>query len=294
MNKFKSHFRFDKQERNGIFFLLLTIVLLQTVYFLVKYQNSNTDSALRWDSDFQKGIDSLKQIALVTKTPKIYPFNPNYITDFKGYTLGMSTEEIDRLIAFRKTGKFVNSNLEFQVVTQVSDSLLSVISPFFKFPEWTQKRNKTQISATTQNKTQSVPINKVKDINKASAEQLMEIYGVGEKLSARIIKFRDRLGGFLVNDQLYDVYGLDTETVERALQRFQVVNPPKIKKIKINSASSSEIAGLIYINRSQAEKIVRYREVNGPFNSLNDVAPMFNDSKEKIDRIGLYLSFEKE
>ncbi len=47
-------------------------------------------------------VDSLR-IALELKAPKIFPFNPNYITDYKGYSLGMSNEEIDRLHQFRAT-----------------------------------------------------------------------------------------------------------------------------------------------------------------------------------------------
>jgi hypothetical protein len=53
----------------------------------------------------------------------LYPFNPNFITDFKGYKLGMSVQEID-LLEYRKGNKYVNSPKEFQAVTQVSDSLL--------------------------------------------------------------------------------------------------------------------------------------------------------------------------
>lgn len=45
------------------------------------------------------------------------------------------------------------------------------------------------------------------DINAATAEDFKTINGIGEKLSARIVKFRDRLGGFLTSEQLYDVYG---------------------------------------------------------------------------------------
>ncbi len=85
---------------------------------------------------FQKEIDSLKMVEIENSKPKIYPFNPNYITDYKGYTLGMSVEEIDRLLEFRKQDKWINSAEQFQQVTQVSDSLLNAISPYFKFPEW--------------------------------------------------------------------------------------------------------------------------------------------------------------
>jgi hypothetical protein len=40
--------------------------------------------------------------------------------------------EIDRLLAFRKENKYVNSAKEFQNVTKVSDSLLND-GPYFKF-----------------------------------------------------------------------------------------------------------------------------------------------------------------
>ena len=42
----------------------------------------------------------------------------------------MSTQEIDRLLAFRKENKFGNAAEEFQQVTKISDSLLKVISPY--------------------------------------------------------------------------------------------------------------------------------------------------------------------
>ena len=85
---------------------------------------------------FKKQLDSLYVAKLESKHPKIFPFNPSFLTDFKGYTLGMSTEEIDRLLAFRKENKWINSVEDFKQVTKVSDSLLNKISPYFKFPDW--------------------------------------------------------------------------------------------------------------------------------------------------------------
>ena len=123
-----SHFKFNKQERSGIFFLLLFIVLLQVVYFLIKMDvfDSGT-SNFAPNIEQQTKIDALKQEALQKDSIKIYPFNPNFITDYKGYTLGMSVAEIDKLHAFRKTDAYVNSAKEFQKVTKVSDSLLAKI-----------------------------------------------------------------------------------------------------------------------------------------------------------------------
>ena len=104
----RSHFnparrsgRFNKQERSGIFFLLLLIIILQGVYFYIKTKPFKGESVVIIDTMVQSQLDSLRLLALQKDTNKIFPFNPNYITDYKGYTLGMSVEELDRLFALQ-------------------------------------------------------------------------------------------------------------------------------------------------------------------------------------------------
>ena len=132
----KSYFKFSKSQRNGIFVLLLIIVSLQCLYFYTDRSQPEVSVDKEALNRFQKELDSLHKVEIEKQAPKIFPFNPNYITDYKGYTLGMSNEEIDRLIAFRNEGNWINSVKQFQEVTKVSDSLLNKISPYFKFPEW--------------------------------------------------------------------------------------------------------------------------------------------------------------
>jgi competence ComEA-like helix-hairpin-helix protein len=206
----------------------------------------------------------------------------------------MSLEEIDRLHAYRTKNLFVNSPEEFQRVTQISDSFLNRISPYFKFPDWVKNKSsdrpKSQVIESVYDSSEKVELNQIKDLNKATAEELRSIYGIGDKLSQRIIKFRDRLGGFVVDDQLYDVYGLESEVVQRTLEKFKVMSPPQIKKININTASEAEISKLIYISNSLARKIVDYRKNNGAFTSFGELNEIEGFPTQKIDRIKLYLA----
>ncbi|WP_245188918.1 ComEA family DNA-binding protein [Maribacter dokdonensis] len=241
------------------------------------------------ENSLQVQVDSLKTIAAKNNKERVYPFNPNFITDFKGYSLGMTIEEIDRLHEYRKRNKFVNSAEEFQEVTKVSNSLLNVISKDFKFPEWTQN---AKPNTHKSNSIESVNVNKItlKDLNTVTAQDLQKISGIGEKLSARIIKFRDRLGGFLIDEQLYDVYGLEKDVVKRTLNEFRVISKPKIVKINVNIATASELSKLIYLQKHVSESIVNYRNLNGSINSLNELSKIENFPIERIDRIALYLS----
>ncbi len=299
----QSHFKFNKQERSGIFFLLFIVILLQVGYFILRFFSSDeAASSFSLDAPAQAKIDAMKERALVADSVKIFPFNPNFISDYKGYTLGMSVAEIDRLHAFRAENEYVNSPEGFQKVTKISDSLLKVISPYFKFPEWTKKSKQSKVSgqqfkarhddsfSTGALRRGNSEVFQVKDLNSVTAEELKSIKGVGEKLSVRIIKFRDRLGGFLVDEQLYDVYFLEPSVANHVLKKFKVFNKPVVEMINVNTASVDAIASLVYIKYDVAREIVSYREENGPYLSLNELGNIEGFPTDKIDRIALYLS----
>lgn len=292
MKNFKSHFKFTKQERSGIFFLLLILILVQVGYYVYRNATIGESKVMVLDTETQAEISRLKQNVLEKDTVRIYPFNPNFITDYKGYSLGLSLQEIDRLHAFRANNTYVNSAAEFQQVTMVSDSLLAVLAPYFKFPDWVSR--KTSVKPRKQNRSDKVKaVVKVADLNTATAEDLRIINGIGETLAARIIKFRDRLGGFLIDDQLSDVYGLKPEVVKRTLLHFSVLKIPEIEKIDINTASVDELAQLVYIQKSVAYDIVAYRERNGGINSFDELLEIERFPADRINRIALYLFLKK-
>nr|WP_285903425.1 helix-hairpin-helix domain-containing protein [Arenibacter sp. H213] len=285
--------------------MLFIILFLQLLYY-VWATNSPTlhQPQLKFDPEVQWRMEQLKIAFTQQDSVVIYDFNPNFITDYKGYVLGMSPIEIDRLHSFRAERKFVNSTQEFQEVTLVSDSLLKVLSPYFKFPDWTQKPKRTinnKERQSSENKLEGaiyvggkeVKVPKVglefKNINLATAADLRTISGVGEILSNRVIKFRDRLGGFVVEEQLEHVYGLEKEVVLKVWERFRIVDAPRIVKININDASAAELVKLVYINYKLANRIVAFREFNGVISSFEELLDLEDFPSEKIDIIQLYL-----
>lgn len=210
---FKSHFKFSKNQRNGIFLLIVIILGLQCLYFYIDFSRPDIQVNTEKLAGFQKEIDSLRAVEVEKRTPKTYPFNPNYITDYKGYTLGMNNEEIDRLITFRNEGNWINSVKQFQEVTKVSDSLLNVISPYFKFPE--RVTSPKPARAITYQKIPKT-FDQKRDLNTVTAKQLQKVNGIGEYYSEKIIKLRNKfIGGFIADIQLQDVNGLTPELIEK-------------------------------------------------------------------------------
>lgn len=292
MKKFKSHLVFSRSQRNGIFLLVLLIIVLQVIYFLGNRQSSPGDSQPP-DPElavFQKKIDSIRNASRSGDTVKIYPFNPNFITDYRGYTLGLTVEEIDKLHSYRKQDQWVNSAEDFQRVTGVDDSTLTRLSPYFRFPEWV---NTSRPAIVSDNKTNSkVEVRDKQDLNSASVEDLVMIKGIGEILAGRIVNYRSKIGGFIDNLQLKDIYGLNYETRNEVLAHFSVRNAPLVEKININSAGLLELSNIPYINYELAREIINFRLLNGNIGSFEELAKIKEFPSEKIDRIALYLTLE--
>ncbi|WP_298881289.1 helix-hairpin-helix domain-containing protein [uncultured Polaribacter sp.] len=293
MKIFKSHFWYNKSQRNGIFFLVTLIIIFQLIIVFVDFTSNNKiDLKTSEVLAFHNQIDSLKSVELENRKPKIYPFNPNYITDFKGEQLGMSIEEIDRLLLFRKTNKFVNSKSEFQKVTKVSDSLLNKISPYFKFPEWVTKRNQiTSKNLYNSNNIKKISIS-TSDINKATAEDFKTIRGIGEAYSERIVKYRTKLQGFTYNNQLNEVWGLDQEVVKKVLSVFKIIEKPIIKKVNVNTVSFKDLLKNPYIDYNLCKKIFEYRDEVAELQNISELKNISGFPLDKYDRIVLYLVAE--
>lgn len=295
MNKFKSHFWYNKRQRNGILFLTTLILALQFLYFFIDFTSDEKIIESAEAIRLQQRIDSLKLLALENQQPKIFPFNPNFISDFKGYQLGMNPTEIDQLLAFRKTGRFINSAEEFQQVTKISDSLLQIISPYFQFPEWVTADNKKSNFSRenkTETKNQLADTSIKKDLNLATTEELQSVYGIGEKLANRIITYRTSLQGYSYDEQLYEVYYLEKITAEKVLQRFSVQQKPDIKKVNLNKATFKEILNLPYIDYGLTKRIFNYRKQVNSIENLDELKKIDSFPLEKFDRIALYLTIQ--
>ena len=285
----KSFLSYSKSQRIGILLFFGIIILVQGIYFFYDFTAKETidKEQSKWLA-LQSTVDSLK-LNNKNYKPTIYPFNPNFITDFKGYKLGMSVEEIDRLLAYRAQNKFVNSAAEFQAVTKVSDSLLKAISPYFKFPDWV-KNNKNNSQEFAKNDFSKPGKIIVLDINQATKEDLMKVYGIGDKISDRILEQKDKYGAFVSMEQMDDIWGLSPEVLEKLKSSFAVKSVTNCKKININNASVKELTQFPFFRYQLAKDIVVFRTMKGDI-KIEDLSKIKGFPLEKIKIIALYLEF---
>ena len=289
MPNFKSHFEFDNQQRSGILLLCSLIVgLFCVLYFYTPQPVLLLDICSPQIVKQQAYVDSLRLDALERKKPKRYPFNPNFISDYKAYTLGLTAAQFDRLSRYRSKNKWINSLKDFKVVTKASDSLMAIIGPLFKFPDWVVK------SSSSPQKTSSLALSykdKI-DLNVATSAQLQQVRGIGPALSARIISYKDKLGGFSADKQLLSVWGLSERVVANVLAAFTVKTPKQIHQISVNTASASDIATISGISYDLAKQIWEFRVLRQKIVSLSELQKIEGMTASKYALIELYLHVE--
>jgi competence ComEA-like helix-hairpin-helix protein len=128
------------------------------------------------------------------------------------------------------------------------------------------------------------------EINTGDSATLVTLPGIGPVLSSRIIKYRHLLGGFARTEQLREVYGLSEETFEMIKDKI-FADSAQVVKISINTAGFKEIARLPYFEKYEVTAILKYRELKGKINNINDLIDNKVVTKEKGLKIAPYLKF---
>ncbi|SEP81030.1 ComEA family DNA-binding protein [Flavobacterium urocaniciphilum] len=289
--------KFSKTHYLGIAILLFLIGALQ---FLIYWNTTSATDNVELSKEekewlsVQNEVDSLKVSTEENKT-KMYPFNPNFISDYKGYKMGMTNEQIDKLHQFRNQNKYVNSKAEFQQLTGVSNAWMKQYAPYFKFPDWVTKKSTYKIQSNFENKYPKYEKKEVKivvqDINTANQIELEKVYMIGEKMALKILAEKEKLGAFASMEQLGFIWGISPDAIEDLNKRFQVKSNVGMKKIKINELSIKELQQFPYFNYSIAKNIVTYRSMNGEIKQIEDLINIKQFPVEKLKIIAVYLEF---
>ncbi|HHM21275.1 MAG TPA: hypothetical protein ENJ20_04545 [Bacteroidetes bacterium] len=201
---------------------------------------------------------------------------------------GLRTEDYERLapwitIEKEKSDSGKKSNKEKkQKVTAGKNQTPAIAQPEKKREIVAQKKKNYPIKRT------AAPV--IIDINKATPEEWQQLRGIGPYYAKRIVRFRDKLGGFASISQVAETYHLPDST-------FQQIKPflktsSIFKKININQCSLNELKEHPYISNLQATILFNYRKQHGNFHNMGELKklkPGFNEKDWK--RLEPYLSF---
>jgi DNA uptake protein ComE-like DNA-binding protein len=131
----------------------------------------------------------------------------------------------------------------------------------------------------------------VLDINDADSLDLEKLPAIGEKLSSRIVRYRERLGGFLQLSQLKEVYGINDSTYQIILPFLKIAKDFQPKQIDINKAEYIDLRKHPYTNNNFIKLVLAYRKVHGNFSDRLDIEKVEQLDKMVLDKLAPYLSY---
>lgn len=124
------------------------------------------------------------------------------------------------------------------------------------------------------------------EINGADTTLLMKIPGIGSYYASRIVRYRERLGGFASAQQLEEIDGLPESSIA-----YIKIDEQQIHKLNLNKLTLNQLKKHPYLNFYQAKEICDYRRLKGPLHSIEDLKLLKDFPPDEIERLKPYICF---
>lgn len=292
-----NNFGFSKREYNGLLYLLLLILLVTFTpyiyqYYLNKNQISTPNEKLALqklelvDRYHRKKYENTRneiEGAIAKQPVRYFTFDPNLITEKEWQQFGLSFKQAMSIVNYvKKGGKFYKPE-DLKKMYTISPEKYEALLPYVSIAKADQPDKKTTF---TYEKKAAVSV----EINTADTLELDKIKGVGAAFARRIVKYRERLGGFYAKEQLFEVFGVDTPKFLEIKDQVKI-DLDGIKKIDINKVEFDDLKRHPYLTFKQMNAIIQYRKQHGPYKSIADLNKILILKPEVIQKIAPYLEF---
>ena len=294
MSFIRSFFNFSKKELNGIFFLfLLILIILACPWFYRKHSKQQVYDLETFKleaANFKHSEIRVYHLSNKKEAVKAvyFEFDPNSIGDNEWLKLGFSIKQIRVINNYvAKGGKFYKKE-DLKKIYSISEAQYALVEPYIRIVA-TYTANKFVKDEKAARSNNQIPRSLI-ELNLADSLSLLNVRGIGPAFASRIIRYRDRLGGFYTKEQLKEVYGLDSLKYSQ-IQDQVSIDTKLIQKIDLNTANFEQLKKHPYLTYKQMNAIIQYRQQHGYFQSIEDLNKVAILNKEIIRKIESYFTF---
>lgn len=257
---------------------------------------------------------------------ELFPFDPNTASAEDFERLGLESWQARSIIRFREKGGIFSRPSDFARVYGITKRTYEVLLPFIQIaddykpaadfygkegygrsgrrytPYYNNReeryRRYDQDNASSEGKAEDKTETKVYsyphklkanehiEINGADTTLLMKIPGIGSYYASRIVRYRERLGGFASAQQLEEIDGLPESSIA-----YIKIDEQQIRKMNLNKLTLNQLKKHPYLNFYQAKEICDYRRLKGPLHSIEDLKLLKDFPPDEIERLKPYICF---
>lgn len=311
----REYFSYSKKERTGITVLLVLILLLTILPFLLPFfihhpkqddsafrqaiaslQSSQADSGNRFPATDREGYPERPYAQYNRPAGKnagavsyrLFNFDPNTLSAGGWQELGIREKTIGTIQHYLASGGRFKEPDDIRKIWGLHADEVERLLPYVKIETEDQPAKIPSGNSYPAYPKKEKPLSPF-DINTADTAAFIALPGIGSKLAARIVSFRDKLGGFYAAAQVAETFGL-ADSVFNRIRPYLLVIEPRLRSIHINKAGLEELKSHPYIRYNLAQAIIQYRNQHGTFKEVGDIKKIMMVDEELYKRLVPYLS----
>lgn len=292
MEELRKFLSFHKGERVAIvtlmvliFLLVLAVVFHRPRVSLDSASLHNLDSLLALR---QAAIEEMQADSSTGLHP--FPFNPNTLTEEEGRALGMTERQVNNLIRYREKGGRFYAKSDFARLYAISEEDYAQLEPFILLPDVSPRRVRTkqhEAKETTEYVPKEIP---VVDLNSVDSAALVELPQIGPYSAMQIIRYRDRLGGYVDLEQLREVKWMDSTRFAAALP-YITLDTLAPRQIDVNRDDFRTLLRHPYLSYEQVKRIFNQREKRGMIKNWKQLETLLHEEGEVNPWLEKYVRF---
>lgn len=240
---------------------------------------------------------------------EVFPFDPNTADSTTLLRLGLSPWQVRSIYRYRaKRGRYSRVS-EFKNVPNLTVEQWVRLEPYiriaprFRYVEREEPRERREparaveppvaevccedvVPCDTFPRRVKLRVGQTVDVNTADTTLLKMVPGIASKRAARIVAYRNALGGFVTKEQAMEA----TEMPDSVL-RYMTLSSQPVRRVNVNRLSVSQLMKHPYISFYQAKAISEYRRNHGTIQSIDVLRELDEFRPTDIEKLHPYLEF---
>ena len=221
-----------------------------------------------------------------------FPFDPNTADSSQLIRLGLQSWQVRNIYKYRARGGVYRKKEDFARLYGLTVKDYHRLEPYIRISsDYQPAATLVGGKANGANGTNGVYPRKIDStqhvvLNTADTTTLRQVPGIGIYFAKEIVRYGQRLGGYVSVDQLDEIADFP-----QASKKYFVVQQAHPKKLNVNQLTLQQLRRHPYINYYQARAIKEYCRLHGPLKSLDDLRLSRDFPPEVIQRLAPYVTF---
>lgn len=221
--------------------------------------------------------------------PQVFAFDPNTATEPELLRLGLAPALVGRLLRYREKGGYFFEKKDFRKLYGLPEADYQRLEAFIHIAK---SDLVVRPAAYAGGGAVEPPPPVLLDINAANMEDWQRLPGIGATRAGKIVRYREKLGGFVRVEQVAETQGLP-DSIFQQIRAQLAAQTPVFRKINLNTATPEVLNAHPYFSFKQTQIILNYRAQHGPFQepaTLSAIAA-FQD-RRWLDKVYPYLTVD--